>query len=481
MSSETKAISPDWKPPGTKRRSWRRWSLFLCFLMLFAWAYCYLGTILIQEKNTTRTGNFQALYIEATYQAASFSRGNEAEPVSITSRFTRGLPQVSDGLVDPLWPWLASIYADEPPDILFEKGKWLNMLLSCSILVLLGLGAAQAFSFSGAAALILMGGFGVILERSTYYSADAIYLLLIVLAWLCALSLIRQNHLWLYGIFGVLLGWALLAKSPVWPLFAGFLVMSVVRTIVPLAYSKRNSAADNLWSQTNQLVGLAIFFTAFLLVTGPRMTYLAREYEDPFFNISQYMVWLDSPAEAMRFQESVRESGVGEIPEADRPGLSRFVRQKGFGELFHRGWEGGLAQLQSSMFSRQGWILFYTFAVFCIVAGIHRWAMWKQNEETWRVRGTSARWMLFFLASVFALSVFYAGIGNPVVQNNAIMTALFLPILLTFIWISERYRRQLQRTRYEILANRIYSGLMVIPIGWISFRIFQAIQTPVAG
>jgi hypothetical protein len=61
------------------------------------------------------------------------------------------------------------------------------------------------------------------------------------------------------------------------------------------------------------------------------------------------------------------------------------------------------------------------------------------------------------------------------------MTALFLPILLTFIWISERYRRQLQRTRYEILANRIYSGLMVIPIGWISFRIFQAIQTPVAG
>ena len=57
-------------------------------------------------------------------------------------------------------------------------------------------------------------------------------------------------------------------------------------------------------------------------------------------------------------------------------------------------------------------------------------------------------------------------------------TSLFLPILVTFIWIAERYRRQLQRSHRAELVNRVYAILMILPILWISIRIVQAVTAP---
>ena len=463
---------------GKKVKAWQ-WAIFLVFLLVFAWAYTYLG-ILVMAQNTARNGGIQEQYIEATYQTAAFEKGRYDADVSITARFTRLFPQVTDGFVSPLWPWLSCAHADDPPNQLFEKGKKLNILLSCCALVLIGIAAANAFSFNGAAALILMGGFGVILERSTYFTPDALYLLLFVFSWLCALSLIRQNHLWLYGVFGTLLGLTLLAKSPIWPLPAGFLLMSLIRAIVGAFHGRRNPEKESLWSNTNQFVGLAILCTALLLVVGPMMSYSAREHDTTAHNVPSKTLWLESQNEALQFQQRVREEGMAAIPKEERPGAVRYLKENGFGALFSRAWKGAISQFQSSLLVRKGWILLYTFSVFAVVAVIHRLAIWKQNEETWLVRGTSARWMLLFLVLTFTLSLFHAGIGNPVIESNAIIPALFLPLLLTFIWISERYRRQLQRTRYANLVNRVYLAMMTLPIAWISFEIIKSIRSTIA-
>ncbi|MEQ1839227.1 MAG: hypothetical protein ABL994_02360, partial [Verrucomicrobiales bacterium] len=55
------------------RRNPGYWALFLVFLVVSAWAYSYLGAILILEKNTVRTGQIQASFIDAVYQSASLS------------------------------------------------------------------------------------------------------------------------------------------------------------------------------------------------------------------------------------------------------------------------------------------------------------------------------------------------------------------------------------------------------------------------
>jgi hypothetical protein len=51
---------------------------------------------------------------------------------------------------------------------------------------------------------------------------------------------------------------------------------------------------------------------------------------------------------------------------------------------------------------------------------------------------------------------------------------------VTFIWIAERYRRQLQRTQYAVLVNRVHGLLMAGAILWITLRIVLSVRTPVS-
>ena len=474
---------PSTQPPHNKRKDWWRWVLFALFLCGYAWAYAFLATILIEGVNVSRIGNIQTQYIDSVYRSAAIGGDDPAANRSISYRFTQLLPQYTDGLIDPLWPWLMRDHSQDSPDQIFEVGKWRNMILSGSILIVFGLGAAKAFSFTGSAAMILMGGFGVILERSAYFSSDSIYYLLVLLAWLCALSMIRQNMLWQYAVFGLLLGLAYLAKAMIWPLVVGFLSVSIIRSIACAVQARRKGEVEeSLWAPSNQLVGFAVMLTAFLLVVGPRMSFANTEFGDPFHSYQKYSMWLDSPAEAAEFQRSYSDREKLEtLNISTRPGIFRYLNENGFAKLFKRGWDGALYQIRSSVLSRGGWILIYGMGVFVAIGAIHRWAFWKQENEVWRVRGTSARWMLLFLGIVFALTLFYAGIGNPVVRFNSMTTALFLPILLTFFWIAERYRRHLQRSRYAKLVNWVHFVLMTVIIVLQSVKIVKAIQTPIAG
>ena len=468
-------------PSEFSRKSPALWLAFLSVLIFYTWAYSYLGAILILEKNTTRTGQPQAGFIDAVYQSASISSGRNAGETSISSVLTRAFPQYTDGIVDPLFPWLMRGSSSEPPDVVFERGKWMNLILSGSLLILFALAAAKAFSFSGAAAIILMGGFGIILERSAYFSPDALYYLLLVLTWLCALSLIRQNLLWLYGVFGVLLGLSYLAKPLIWPIVAGFVVVSVLRSIWIGFASRKDRGSDGLWSPSNQLVGFAIMIAAFLFVTGPRLSYANAAFGDPFHNYQKYFVWFDTPEEAVRFQQAhPGKAELSALSFEERPGPLRYVKEKGWASFVQRWWDGALAQVKSSVLGRGGWILIYGFFVFVVIAAMHRWAASRQNDEVWLVRGTSAPWMLLFLGIVVGITLFYTGMGNPIIPFSAMTTSLFLPILVTFIWISERYRLQLHRSNLAGAVNWVYAVLMAGPILWFTVRIVMALSTPVA-
>src|SRR5690606_23194580 len=94
-----------------------------------------------------------------------------------------------------------------------------------------------------------------------------------------------------------------LAKPLVWPLVLGFVVVSILRSLWSAFATRKNLGGDDLWSPSNQLVGFAMMIAAFLLVTGPRLTYANASFGDPFHSYQKYIVWFDTPGEAMRFQQ----------------------------------------------------------------------------------------------------------------------------------------------------------------------------------
>ena len=69
------------------------WAMFLTILVLYTWAYSYLGAILILEKNTVRTTSPQSDFIDAVYQSESLSRTPGGKKASISSSFTHAFPQ----------------------------------------------------------------------------------------------------------------------------------------------------------------------------------------------------------------------------------------------------------------------------------------------------------------------------------------------------------------------------------------------------
>jgi hypothetical protein len=223
---------------------------------------------------------------------------------------------------------------------------------------------------------------------------------------------------------------------------------------------------------------MAILATAFILITGPRLSHANTQFGYPFHSYSDFSVWTDSPEEAQQFARQMSErAGSDPTPWRERPGILPFLDNHSGKELWDRAYQGAKDQLSNSVIGRQGGIILYGFFVFVVVAALHRWAVWRQTEQIWKVRGTSARWMLLFLLVGILLTLFHVGVGNRVIPNNSMTTALFLPMLMTFIWIAERYRRQLQRTSLAAVVNLVYCGLMTLPILWISYRVLSAVRS----
>ncbi|MEM7697375.1 MAG: hypothetical protein AAF236_03115 [Verrucomicrobiota bacterium] len=456
----------------------------MTFLIFFVFAYIYLGSILILQEDRPVSGTVQQDYLDIVYQSELENEQIDGAQISVNASLTRLFPYYTDGELGPFWPWLMRPYSDLPPPDLLKRGQWINLFVTCSLLVFLGIAAANAFSFPGAIAILSIGGFGILLERSTYFSPDAFYYLTIVLVWLCVLTLIRRNQLWHYALLGALLSVAYLLKPMIWPIIVGFLIVSLGRTLGYWIRYRRQAdlnVSEDTWNPTNQLVGFAMLVTAFVLIAGPSFSFANERFGSPFHAYSKYSVWMDSPEEAelFRMNHPSRDELLA-IADEDRPSLSNLIDRLGWGGVLGRASEGAANQISGSALSRTGWLLAYGLAIVVIAALFHRWVTKRQSQEIWQLRGTHAFWMLLFAGIVTFLTLGYTGIADPVIRGHPMTTSLFVPIWLTFIWIAERYRRQLQRSRFGILVNRVYLALLSIPIGWVCWRVFQALRIPLA-
>ncbi len=470
-----------------KKPGWIRWGLFLSFLVLYTGVYFWFGTRLIYQTNLDPSRLGQQEYLDAVYRSKLQKSNNNPDNSSgagISSALSRSLPGFVDGRIDPLWPWLLSFTEDTDPESLFQKGKWLNVITCGMLLVLLGLIAAKSFSFLSATSILLIGGLGFLLDRAVLFRADAFFFLLTAMAWICILSLIRHDVLWKYGILGCLLGILFLANAFIWPMIVALIVTSLLRSIFFRKTAAEGETRTFLQNAPNQIVGLAVTVTAFMVVAGPRLSYADTKFGNAFHRYDNWTMWLDSPEQADAFvKQHPGKAELDSIPELDRPGPRKFLREKGAAALLDRCLRGARDQAGvifpgklyadtgiKILYWNPGWWLLYFSAVFAVVGTIHRIAAFRKRDQVWRVGGTSARWVLIFALVTVSLTLAWMGIGNQANHDSMVTSALFLPILITLIWITERFRRQLQRTRDAMLVNRIYFWAMAFPTGFVALK-----------
>ncbi len=464
------------------------WAAFLLFLVVFAGVYSWLGTRLVMGDHQSQAEWNQRDYLDAVFQTKLYAK-NTAEEIQTTTAFgsaaARQLPHFLFGRVDPLWPWIISFSKESDPDALFLTAKKINVMICGVALILLGLVSARAFSFLSATCFLLVGGIGYLLDRAAVCRIDGIVFLLTVLVWICLLSLLRHNSLWKYGMLGFLLGFLFLANSLISPLVIAFCVVTIFRSVVENSLQKRDESPVSLWSIPNQIVGLAICLTIFMIVAGPRLSYANENYGNAFHRYDDLTMWLSSRDEADSFRSQFPgKAELSALTKDTRPGLQNFFLENGLERFVDRALDGAREQ-SAHLFPgnnrsntvarvlnwRPGLWLIYFASVFFVIGLIHRLAALKKDEQVWRVGQTSSRWVFLFAILTVIFSIFWIGLGHPANADEVVIPALYLPILLTFVWISERFRRQLQRTRWARFVNHLHVLAMILPITFMVTRL----------
>ncbi|MGI9243814.1 MAG: hypothetical protein ACR2RV_23660, partial [Verrucomicrobiales bacterium] len=84
-------------------------------LVLFTGVYFYIGTHLIGQTNPSRAKHDQQNNIELSKVAAAHMKPDRQ--IGLAASLSRMFPHYTDGVVNPLWPWVAArVYDPDQSD-----------------------------------------------------------------------------------------------------------------------------------------------------------------------------------------------------------------------------------------------------------------------------------------------------------------------------------------------------------------------------
>lgn len=507
-----------------------RWLVFLELLVLFGFAYIALGGLLISQTNQT------SKQIHGGDQLHNMRLATQTRPdlnPDLRSGFLTPLsnlvPHRTDGVVNPLWPWVAAWFTDPghkiteedmsqpgiaaPTRKLFERGRWFNVFMTLTFLVMLGIAACRIFSLPAACNLVVLGGLGALLPRAVYFQPEPLYFVLFFLTWVACVSALQHNSLWIYGMVGALGGLAYLAKGSVSPLLAVFVGVSSLRCIWEIISARRRGfvlSSANLWHWRNHVVGLVVLGAAHFMVIAPRLKDAHEKFGDAFHSFPANWMWMDNYDQAYEWmgKHNTPESLAALAP-PERPSLSNYLRTHTREEFTSRLWNGTLGPKNRETGVTGRVPEFFWPQQTKLLKDRDKWSGWRGILE-WR--GLYLGWLLLLLLgllaavtlapkaqhaghvvfrhgtttivlfvlgnfAVYALAYgFYAPIARG--SGDRFMLSLYLPLVFTLIWGAESVVRRIRRRHGSPWIARGYLLGQWILLAALTWRVVELLRLP---
>ena len=177
---------------------WFRWSLFVLGMAVFV--TFYVGKAL----NSSRKGSW-------TVEEERHLKLTEQSSLDLQPEFTRSfseplkrmMPHRTDGLTQPLWPWVAAWMHDGAELPVFRKRTQLFQLgLTLGFLMVLGITCARNFTLPAALLIVLIAGWHGFLPTLSWFTGAALFHVFFLLTWVACLYALQRNSLWIYGLTG---------------------------------------------------------------------------------------------------------------------------------------------------------------------------------------------------------------------------------------------------------------------------------------
>ncbi|QQL45904.1 hypothetical protein [Sulfuriroseicoccus oceanibius] len=515
-TDQTPASAPPRKVWPLPKSAWLRLLITLVALALMACAYIPLGDALATQTNLKPHKSDQSHNMKLARIAKERAEWSIEE--SVGEALWQWMPHYSEGVVQPLWPRIASNIADDDDHVFLAKGKSWNLWFSGIFLALLAVLLSLRWSPLAVINFTLIAGFGAFLPRSVYFQPEPIYYALFLLSFLCALGLIKRNPLWLYAVFGIVSSLAYLAKGSMGPAVMAFFLLTTYRflaAVLPRLIGKAGLRPKSRWSWQNHILGTLLFAIAFLFINGPSMSHRYERFGSPTHSFPSYWMWMDSFEEGYVWMgnHNTREKLAAMKPE-DKPSLGNYLERHTPETAGRRLADGSWHQVARFFNPKETkqpdkkdaalkpWreilpdrglhflllalpMLALTAAGWWQKAHIRRASKGTVNLKPWFEIGPQA----IFLVGIFALYAMLHGWYTQVGDGERFMMALVAPMALGLIAFSEKALRRLRQSadtaeeaptpRLARTMTWVYLGCHLTLTALIVHRLWQLLQHPV--
>ena len=256
-------------------------------------------------------------------------------------------PWYSDGTRNPLFPWLAAALLDANDPAFFEKGKKLNVVFAICGTAAVALFFSRRLGPLASLNATALASLAALLPISTFFGAEAIFLVIFLLVCACGMRLLNENPVRLYLILGVLIALAWLAKSSTTPFLVLFVVFSIVRLLLNLAFKQNlpwHLRAPG-WSARRFGVGLVLCAAAYFALISPRLVHAQRAWGSPFYSLPSFWFWADDWETCVRKYADCRKVRLAELPIEEQPTMIGYFHRHGIGDALLRLRKGVIVRL----------------------------------------------------------------------------------------------------------------------------------------
>ena len=460
-----------------------RWAVLFACLIFFAW--CYMRAFPRQGPTWDNVfPEHERLYLNAAIETRHDLTPDFSK--SVSQPLNDWLPHRTDGMVRPLWPWLAAwnVRAEQPRSdgvlssddyhVLRSGKRWL-MGLSLGFLLMLGLAAARAFSVPAALLTILTIGFGVLLPSAAEFSPDVLFQILFLLTWVCCVAALKRNSLWLYGMIGFFSALANLTLPSATTLVLVFIFVSTLRWLwgMILAYWSQEGGTT-LWVWRNHWLGMILLVVCHLISVGPMLSHSKEKLGDaaPFF-----WRWFDDE-NAMRqwtAAHQTRES-LQAVPASELPSYANYLESHAPDAVSERLRQGGMKMIESLLqwpwsldsLPHERGVFVMALASVLILLMLIIWFVAPRAAHAGQALHPETAPLVFFTVLAFVVCTLDFGWDMPVMTWGTRHLALYPPLVLCLLWASEalvnRARRRQMRLPVFVVYETILWSLCVLAV-----------------
>jgi hypothetical protein len=430
---------------------WLRWSLFVLGMAVFVTFFVgkalnspHKGGWTVEEERHLKLTEQSVVDLQPEFKR-SFS-----EPMK------RMMPHRTDGLTQPLWPWVAAWMHDGAELPVFRKRTQLFQLgLTLGFLIVLGITCARNFTLPAALLIVLIAGLHGFLPTLPWFTGATLFHVFFLLTWVACLYALQRNSLWIYGLTGAFGALAYLSEDRILPLLVIFVLISTMRAVwgwLKTHWTSHDGTSQWLWR--NHLFGLILFVSCFGFIAGSRMVEARAKFGSGFFSYVDQMRWLeDEPSAQAWIRKHPDATSLNSLPLEERASWQIYVGTHTQQEVFAR-LKTGLQKLWQVIAYDGGWHIVGLLLVLIALLAV-TWCGTPRACHAGQKLHPETMTTIFLTVTVSLTIVAIAAWDNAVWPSDH-LRALLAPLALSLVWASESVLRRARRRSSARLITYAY-------------------------